>query len=78
MTWRVHAAYCSARDQEVRVVRRSEVMGGEGGGQRAGYPHASDVVCLEYGEKCTGSVCPLFDVPCSEMSERLARGGLTA
>jgi hypothetical protein len=72
--FRSYLAYCSARDHRVTVVRRSEVMGR--GSDRNEAPHASDVVCLEFGSACTGAVCPLFDVPTGEMKARLMEAGL--
>lgn len=72
--YRTYFAYCSALDQKVRVVRRSEVMG-ESPGEEP-YPSPSDVVCLEHGTRCTGAICPLFDVPSAEMADRLAEAGL--
>jgi hypothetical protein len=72
--YRMYHAYCSARDQKVRVVRRSEVMG-EALEDRDVYA-GSDVICLEYGDTCTGAICPLFDVPTGEMRHRLAEVGL--
>lgn len=74
MMYRTYFAYCSARDQKVRVVRRSEVL--MESTTEDPYPSASDVVCLEYGARCTGAICPLFDVPSAEMVDRLAEAGL--
>jgi len=71
---RTYDAYCSARDQRVRVVRRSELLAEPAAS--AAYPDASDVICLEYGRSCTGATCPLFGVPSMEMAERLAEGGV--
>jgi hypothetical protein len=45
-----HKAYCSACDRQVDVVVRP---GGDP-------DNAEDLVCLAYGETCTGSLCPLF------------------
>jgi hypothetical protein len=72
--YRSYLAYCSARDQRVTVVRRSEVM--EDGSDPDGAPHPSDVICLEFGSSCTGAICPLFDVPTGEMKARLMEAGL--
>lgn len=72
--YRTHLAYCSARDQRVRVVRKSEVMGGALDAEER--PPLSDVVCLEFGSACTGATCPLFDVPTAEMKARLMEAGL--
>lgn len=64
----VRLAYCSACDQNVRVLLEpgQEPMIVEGDD-----PH--ELVCLEYGSKCTGDMCPLFQVPTEEMREKLAR-----
>lgn len=69
-----YRAYCSARDQPVLVVRKSDVLGGPrtGGDDR----DPSDVVCLSYGRKCTGAVCPVFQVPKGDMAKRLQALGL--
>lgn len=56
-------AYCSACDRQV------EVMVSES----ASTSDASKVVCLAYGEQCTGSMCPLFDVPTEQMKESFER-----
>jgi hypothetical protein len=71
---RFYHAYCSARDQKVRVVRASEVLWGLSAHELP--PDPSDVVCIEYGTLCTGSTCPLFQVPSGEMARRLAASGL--
>jgi len=59
----VRIAYCSACDRPVRVRVR------EGAPEWTPPADAvpSDIVCLEYGETCTGSMCPLFDVPTERM-----------
>jgi hypothetical protein len=62
-------AYCSACDRPVRVVV-------EGGAPRWSGPREADlstVLCLEHGDTCTGSMCPIFDVPPEEMAKRLKR-----
>lgn len=64
-------AYCSACDQEVHiVVTPAPVHGGQ-----AVLPE-SEVVCLDFGNKCTGSLCPMFGLPRILMGIRLARSGL--
>lgn len=64
----VRTAYCSACDREVRVVlqpgQEPIVVRDE---------DASELVCLEYGETCTGDMCPLFQVPTGQMRDNLAR-----
>jgi hypothetical protein len=76
MGYRRYHAYCSARDQRVPVVRRSELLGISRAEDLD--PDPSDVVCLEYGRACTGATCPLFCVPSLEMARRLAEAGLSS
>lgn len=65
-------AYCSACDQDVRIaVTPMPLHGGQ-----ATLPDAPDVVCLDFGEKCTGAMCPMFGLPRILMGVRLARSGL--
>ena len=66
---KIQHAYCSACDRQVEVVIYEEAEEGDG----ESTPDASKVVCLAYGEQCTGSMCPLFDIPTEEMKERLER-----
>jgi len=66
---RIRTAYCSACDRNVRVVVRSEVEEREPANAR----RASDLVCLEYGDTCTGDMCPLFHIPTEQMRENLAK-----
>jgi len=58
-------AYCSACDRQVEVVIPENLPEGT-------LPSAHDpsaCVCLEYGSSCTGSLCPLFEVPTGRMEE---------
>jgi hypothetical protein len=58
-------AYCSACDRQVEVVVPEDLPEGT-------LPSAHDpsaCICLEYGESCTGSLCPLFEVPTEQMAE---------
>jgi hypothetical protein len=64
-------AYCSACDQEVHIAVTPEPLHG---GQ-AVLPE-NDVVCLDFGSKCTGSLCPMFGLPRIMMGIRLAKSGL--
>lgn len=62
---KIQKAYCSACDRQVEVVIPDDLPEGT-------LPSAHDpasCVCLEYGETCTGSLCPLFDVPTDQMEE---------
>lgn len=63
----VRTAYCSACDQEVRVVARPELLGWPL--SRVDDPR--QLVCLEYGQRCTGDMCPVFEVPTGRMRENL-------
>lgn len=66
---RTHKAYCSACDREVEVVVPDELPEGA-------LPSAQDptaCICLEYGATCTGSLCPLFEVPTEQMEANYLR-----
>lgn len=64
----IRTAYCSACDRDVRVVLEP---GCEPIVVRD--DDASGLVCLEYGESCTGDMCPLFQVPTGQMRDNLTR-----
>jgi hypothetical protein len=66
---KTHFAYCSACDRQVEVLAREDLP--ESHSPTA--HDASNVVCLEYGDSCTGSMCPLFDLPTEQMQEALER-----
>lgn len=62
-------AYCSACDREVEVVIPEDMP-------EEALPSAhdpADCICLEFGQSCTGSLCPLFDVPTGQMEENYRR-----
>jgi hypothetical protein len=64
-------AYCSACDNEVRLVLTDEPI------QDDPSPiHDREVVCLEIGEHCSGRLCPIGAVPPVVMAARLVRNGL--
>jgi hypothetical protein len=64
-------AYCSACDTDVRVVITDPPVHGEQA------PIAgAEVVCLDFGARCTGAMCPMFGLPRILMGVRLARSGL--
>lgn len=51
--------YCSACDRNVPVALRKPL-------EHRTTPGASDpraLVCLDYGVRCTGNLCPMFTVP---------------
>lgn len=60
-------AYCATCDRPVRVLVRREALAWPSPEQL----DSTDIVCLEYGETCTGSMCPLFDVPSAQMKKNL-------
>jgi len=66
---KIQYAYCSACDRQVEVMVREDAQESAG----ASTLDASKVVCLAYGEQCTGSMCPLFDVPTEQMKESFER-----
>lgn len=58
-------AYCSATDRNVPVLIRE--LPKLARHRRTSYRDAESLRCLEYGVRCTGHFCPLFDVePISE------------
>jgi len=62
---RTQKAYCSACDRQVEVVVPEDLPEGA-------LPSAHDpanCICLEFGESCTGSLCPLFEIPTGQMEE---------
>lgn len=63
--------YCSARDQEVRVILTDEPITD---GQAPVMD--TEVICLEIGERCTGSLCPVCAVAPDAVDARLAKSGL--
>lgn len=56
-------AYCSACDRMVAVAADAEAGEWPEGGQ----PDPHGLVCLEYGESCTGAFCPVFRLPVEQM-----------
>ena len=66
---RTQKAFCSACDRQVEVVVPEDLPEGA-------LPSAHDpakCICLEFGESCTGSMCPLFEVPTGQMEENYKR-----
>jgi len=70
-TMREISMYCSARDQDVRVV----ITDATADGGQANILD-SEVVCLEIGDKCTGSMCPICAMPPEAVDARVAKLGL--
>ena len=65
----IRRAYCSACDRNVRVMVKPEALESD----TTENHDPSDLVCLEFGESCTGDMCPLFDVPTEQMKQNLER-----
>lgn len=63
-----HTIYCSACDHEV-VVTNLGALPAEWGGREV--PDSEAAVCLDVGARCTGSMCPLFEIPGARMRARL-------
>ena len=66
-----HEMYCSACDREVRVFITKAPA-------EEGHATLSDpeLVCLEIGAQCTGSLCPLGAAEPNAMVRRLIRNGI--
>ena len=65
------SVYCSARDQDVRIVLTDAPMQDAQANIFDG-----EVVCLEIGQKCSGGMCPICAVSLEAMDVRLAKSGL--
>ena len=65
-------AYCSACDRDVMVAfpDESEFVDGQAN------IRDPEIVCLEIGARCTGSMCPVAAQPPAVMAVRLVRSGL--
>jgi hypothetical protein len=66
-----HTAYCSACDSDVHVVITDAPVHSD-----QAPVGAAEVVCLDFGNRCTGSMCPMFGLPRILMGVRLAKSGL--
>ena len=63
--------YCSARDQDVRVVVTDEPVH-----DAQASLIDSELICLEIGDHCTGNLCPVCAVSPDAVDARLAKSGL--
>ena len=63
--------YCSARDQNVRVVVTDEPVH-----DTQASVLDSELICLEVGDHCTGNLCPVGAIPLEAVDARLATSGL--
>lgn len=63
--------YCSARDQDVRVILTDEPA------HESQAPVLdSEIICLEIGEACTGSLCPVCAMAPEAVDAKAAKLGL--
>ena len=64
-------AYCSACDRDVHIVITDEPS-------QDGHAniHDAEIVCLEIGDACSGSLCPIGATSPTVMAARLVRNGL--
>ena len=68
---KTQVAFCSACDRDVTIAMTDEpVFDGQ-----ANLPDP-EVICMEIGHQCTGSMCPIGAQPPSVMAVRLVRSGL--
>lgn len=63
----MRTVYCSACDRNVVIMATADeakpfVLNEDG----------SSHVCLDYGEKCTGEMCPILAIPSAQVRENLA------
>ena len=63
--------YCSARDQDVRVVLTDEPVHD---GQAPVID--SEIICLEIGESCTGAMCPVCAMTPAAVDAKAVKYGL--
>ena len=68
---RTQTAYCSACDRDVQILVTDEADHDT----QANIPDP-EVVCLEIGERCTGSLCPVGAVSHSAMLARRVKVGV--
>ena len=64
--------FCSACDRNVQVL-----MSDSGHDDAQANVHDPEMVCMEIGDKCTGSLCPLGAAEPNAMVSRLIRSGCT-
>lgn len=63
-----HRAYCSACDCQVEVIVRAGARTNPETGEKE-----DDVVCLSYGARCTGAMCPMSARPVEAMRQAFER-----
>ena len=68
----VQMAYCSACDRDVQIAFPTEPAVADG---QANIKD-TELLCLEIGHECTGSLCPIGAQPPAVMAVRLIRSGV--
>ena len=68
---KVQMAYCSACDRDVQIAFPTEPTVTDGQANVLD----TEVLCLEIGHQCTGSMCPIGAQPPAVMAVRLIRSG---
>ena len=71
-TTETQKTYCIHCEKEVLVA----ITPGAPRGGQANLPDHDEVVCLDFGDKCDGEICPLSKFRPVVMGVRLARSGL--
>jgi hypothetical protein len=71
-TMKVQMAYCSACDRDVQIAFPTEPTVTDGQANIMD----TEVLCLEIGRTCTGSLCPIGAQPPAVMAVRLIRSGV--
>jgi uncharacterized Zn finger protein (UPF0148 family) len=66
-----HQLFCSACDRQVRVLISEAPVG-----EHQATVHDDELICLEIGDHCTGSMCPLGAAEPNAMVARLVHEGL--
>jgi ribosomal protein S27AE len=67
-----HLVYCSACDREVRVLITGTPLY-----EDQAPLHDEELICLDIGSRCTGSLCPLGAAAPTAMVGRLIRNGVS-
>ncbi|MBI2406894.1 MAG: hypothetical protein HYV19_01145 [Gemmatimonadetes bacterium] len=65
-----HQLYCSACDRQVKVMISEAPLG-----EHQATLHDDELVCLEIGDHCNGSLCPLGAAEPQAMVSRLIHSG---
>jgi hypothetical protein len=65
-----HQLYCSACDKQVKVMISEAPLG-----EHQATVHDDELICLEIGDHCTGSLCPLGAAEPQAMVSRLIHSG---